>query len=170
MFYLWPVFLPTSRSKTHLHKTHNIQYRIQNTEYRQQKLMYIKLPIYPFSIKALGLNDFYAGKSIIRAIGPWNVFVPASNHYIPRHINNKTTKCLLKSVTSFNKNDLVKLKTLNCTIIRKYIWIFSLSPVYPPLLTVRKRLRYQLKYFDKNRKYPWTIVFLFNSCSCSDIV
>ncbi len=47
--------------------TYSTEYKIQKTENR---IMYIKLPMYPFSYKALGLNDFDAGKSITRAIGP----------------------------------------------------------------------------------------------------
>jgi len=52
-------------------KTHNIQYRIQNTA--AEKPMYIKLPMYLFYM-ALGLNDFDGGKSITWVTGrgvPW---------------------------------------------------------------------------------------------------
>ncbi len=67
--------------KKKLHKTHKIQYRIQNTG--ATKLMYIKLPMYLFYM-ALGLNDFDGGKSITRAIGRGlgpenlNIFGPKS--------------------------------------------------------------------------------------------
>jgi hypothetical protein len=50
--------------------TQKTEDRRQNTEYRKEKLMYIKLPMYTcFFYMALRLNDFDAGKSITRTIG-----------------------------------------------------------------------------------------------------
>ncbi len=70
-------FIPVGEGKGHCkgwaltYITHNIQYRIQNTEYRiqlQLKLMYIKLPMYLLFYMALLLDDFHGGKSITRTI------------------------------------------------------------------------------------------------------
>jgi hypothetical protein len=48
--------------------TNCTEYRILNTEYRIQKVMYMKLPMHLFFYMALGLNDFDAGQSITQAI------------------------------------------------------------------------------------------------------
>jgi hypothetical protein len=72
-------FLESAHDGPPVQKTHNIHYRIHNTEvtehrientqnieYKIQKLMYIKLLMYLFLYTAF---DFDAGKYISRAIG-----------------------------------------------------------------------------------------------------
>ncbi len=50
--------------ETYIHKLTSY-----TTEYRTQKLMYIKLPMHLFFYVALGLHDFDVGKSITWVIG-----------------------------------------------------------------------------------------------------
>jgi len=81
-----------------------VEHRIQNSEYRIQKLMYIKLPMYLFFIwRSTFLNTngtrfarchFWAKKKYrssghTPSTGPRNWCCSHKNHYIPCHINNR---------------------------------------------------------------------------------
>ncbi len=86
------------------------QYRIQNTEYRMQKRVYIKLPIYCFFIWHMGFMilmwenpllgplegvgpenlDFFGNEGRECHFGPKKKWIfPYQNHYILRLINNR---------------------------------------------------------------------------------
>jgi hypothetical protein len=68
--YIFIVLGTPKRGEKIFFVTFTTEYRIQNTEYRIQKLMYIKLPMYRNCfLYGLRLNDFDVVKSITWAIG-----------------------------------------------------------------------------------------------------
>ncbi len=62
-----------------------------STEYRIQKVMYIKLSRYLFFVWRLDLMMLMRANALLgplKGVGPCNGCCPHQNHYVPRHKNN----------------------------------------------------------------------------------
>ncbi len=57
--------------------TYSTEYKIQKTENRKQKLMYIKLPMYLVFYKALGLGFFMRANPLLGQLA-LEMYLPAS--------------------------------------------------------------------------------------------